>query len=257
MISHAAWAPPREGNRYVGLRVDVGELLERLPPELSITPVLAAATARALHAVPALNARVLFGGSRPRRDHAISVVVLLDDNNLAVAHLDDAHRASAHALSMRIEASADRLRRHEDDEFERSMQAVRGTPMWLLRPGLSLTGWLSGALGITNRALGLEENPLGSVCISNIGGFALDEAFSPPTPFAHCPVDLLAGEIVVEPAVVDGRIGSRKVLPLSMTFDARIAGWDAVGAFCTELRRWLGEVSCLEQLLIAPNSRLV
>ena len=30
MIAHAAWAAPREGNRYVGLRIDVGALLERV-----------------------------------------------------------------------------------------------------------------------------------------------------------------------------------------------------------------------------------
>lgn len=216
--------------------------------------MLAAAAARSLQAVPELNARTLLHRVRPRAELVVSVVVLLDELNLAVARLDRAHHASVREVAARIDSAATRLRRHEDPEFERSMSAVRRTPMALLRPGLAATGWLSGAVGITNRALGLDRDPLGSVCISNIGGFALDEAFSPPTPFAHCPIDLIAGEVTQEPAVVDGRIASRRVLPLSLTFDARVASWDAAGAFCGELRRWLGQADCLGALLPAPGS---
>jgi pyruvate/2-oxoglutarate dehydrogenase complex dihydrolipoamide acyltransferase (E2) component len=229
---------PRQGNLYARIRLDVGDVLPRLVSDgLTITPLLAAAAGRALAVRPALTGRIVLGRVRPRDSIVVSVVVALGEgDNLAVVRIPDADTTSVPDIAARIDRGAERLRRGDDDDFEQSMRAVDVTPMALLKPGLALTGWLSGGLGITNRPLGLHEDPLGSLCLSNIGGLGLDEAFSPPTPFAYAPVDLLVGSVTDRPVAIEGQAVVRPTVTLNLTVDARVADWADVDAFAGALR---------------------
>ena len=218
-------------------------MLDRLRPDgLTITPLLAAAAGRALAEHRALVSRVLFGAARPRRQVVVSIVVAVGEgDNLAVVRVVDADQKSVRAIDDELQRGAERLRRGQDADFEQSMRAVERTPMALLKPGLAATGWLSGALGLSNSALGLHPDPLGSLCLSNIGGLGLDEAFSPPTPFAYAPVDLLVGSVADRPVVRDGAAAVRPCLTMNLTVDARVASWSAVDAFAGGLRRHIAQ----------------
>jgi pyruvate/2-oxoglutarate dehydrogenase complex dihydrolipoamide acyltransferase (E2) component len=239
---------PRQGNRYARKALDVGGALPRLQAAgLTITPLLAAAAGRALAEHPHLAARVALGAVRTRSEVVVSIVVALGDgDNLAVVRVVDAHRKSVRDVDAELQEGAARLRAGGDEDFEQSMRAVRQTPMALLKPGLAATGWLSGALGITNRPLGLHADPLGSLCLSNIGGLGLDEAFSPPTPFAFAPIDLLVGSVADRPVVRDGVAVVRPMLTVNVTADARVANWPAVDGFLGALGRHVEDGGLLD-----------
>lgn len=99
--------------------------------------------------------------------------------------------------------------------------------------------------GITSRRLGLDADPLGSLCLSNIGGLGLPGAFSPPIPFAHAPIDLIVGTVTDRPVVRGGVAVVRPTLTMNLTVDARVADWQEVDGFAGSLRRHLGSTDGL------------
>jgi pyruvate dehydrogenase E2 component (dihydrolipoamide acetyltransferase) len=94
-------------------------------------------------------------------------------------------------------------------------------PTWLIRPVVAVSGYLTGVLGISVPALGLEAFPFGACVITNVGVFGLDEGFAPPTPFAHAPVYVLMGAVKQAPHVVEGQVVARPLLTLCATIDHR------------------------------------
>lgn len=240
---HRLHRPPRQANRFARLRIDVGDALDRLKPAgLTITPLLAAASGRALAEHRALLGRVVLGRLVARDEVVVSIVVAVGEgDNLAVVRVAGADRKSVHEIDAELKRGSERLRAGGDEDFEQSMRAVQATPMPLLKPGLAAVGWLSGGLGMTRRRLGLHAAPLGSLCLSNIGGLGLDGAFSPPTPFSYAPLDLIVGSVADRPRVVDGAAVVRPTLTMNLTIDARVADWPAVDAFAGSLRHHLGD----------------
>src|SRR2546426_9265870 len=94
-------------------------------------------------------------------------------------------------------------------------------PTFLLRRVVWLTGWLTGALGISIPPLGLKRFPFGACIVTNVGTFGLDEAWVPPTPFARVPVYVLIGAVKDRAAVVDGKLVVQPQLTLCATVDHR------------------------------------
>src|SRR4029453_16193062 len=82
----------------------------------------------------------------------------------------------------------------------------RALPTGLIRPTVWATGWLTGSLGVSVKALGLERYPFGACIVTSVGMFGVDEGYVPPTPFARVPVYVLAGAVRESPAVVGGRL---------------------------------------------------
>jgi len=87
---------------------------------------------------------------------------------------------------------------------------------------------VTGALGISIPALGLEKFPFGSCIITSVGMLGLDEAYAPPTPFARVPVYIVVPTVKERPVVVDGKIAIEPQLDLLFTVDHRfIDGYEA------------------------------
>ena len=112
-------------------------------------------------------------------------------------------------------------------------------PTWLIRPILWLTGFLTGALGVDMKALGLEAFPFGACVISNVAMFGLDEGYQPPTPFARVPLYVLVG--AVRPRVVyhEGEVVVQPQLTLSATIDHRFIDGAQGGLLAREVRSLL------------------
>ena len=70
-------------------------------------------------------------------------------------------------------------------------------------------------------SLGLSAFPFGSVVVTNVGIFGLDEGFAPQTPFARVPLWVLVGAVRELPAVVDGQVVPRPQITISATIDHR------------------------------------
>ncbi len=228
-LAIASYSAPREGNIYGKLTVDAGPALaylEKLRAEtgerVSITHLVGRAAALALARAPTLNGRILWGKFKPFESVAIAFLVALEEGkDLAKAKIEDADVKTTVAIARELRERAEKLRQHKDKEFEKATGLLRILPTWLIRPLIFTLGWLSGALGVSSRAFGLERFPFGSCIITSVGMFGLDEAFVPPTPFTRVPIYVLVGAVRDRPAVVDGKIVVQPQLTITATIDHR------------------------------------
>ena len=228
-LAIATWGAPNDPNIYGKLTVDAGpalEYLERVRAEtgekVSITHLVGRAVALALARTPTLNGRIVFGKYKPHDTVDISYLVALEEGkDLAKAKIEHADEKSSVAIARELRERAERLRRREDADFEKSKGILRLLPTWMLRPLVWTIGWLTGALGVNFKALGLERFPFGVCIVTSVGMFGLDEGFVPPTPFARVPVYVLVGAVRERPAVEDGKIIVQQQLTITATIDHR------------------------------------
>lgn len=235
-LAIASWRAPHESNIYGKLTLDATEVLAYLEQvrretgeRVTITHVVGKAVGVALAEEPTLNGYIRLGTYVPHDEVSVAFLVTMEDgSDLAkakVAHID---AKSVTDIAAELRERAEQLRRGEDEDWERSKTMIRLLPTWLLRGLVSFSGWLTAALGVEARPLGLEAFPFGSAIITSVGMLGLDEAFVPPTPFARVPLYVLIGAVREEATVVDGRVEVRPRLTVTATVDHRfIDGYQA------------------------------
>jgi hypothetical protein len=228
-LAIASWGDPREGNIYGKMTVDatsalayIEQVREETGQKVTMTHVVGKAVAQALAAEPTLNGYIRLGRYVPHDDVALTFLVSMEDgSDLARAKVDQAHLKPVTAIADELRAQAERLRRGQDEDWERSKGLIQALPTWVLRPLLRFTGWLTSSLGFEARALGLERFPFGSAIITSVGMFGLDEGYAPPTPFARVPLYVLIGAVREQPTVEDGEVVVRPMLTITATVDHR------------------------------------
>jgi hypothetical protein len=228
-LAIASWKAPHEPNIYGKLELDATEALryleavrERSGERVTITHLVGKAAAIALADEPSLNGRIRFGRYVPYDRVSLAFLVTMPDgSDLARAKVEDVDRKDLTEIARELRERADRLRTGSDRDWEKSKDIVKLLPTWLLRPVVSLTGWLTTALGVEAKALGLERFPFGAGIVTSVGMLGLDEAWVPPTPFARVPLYVLIGAVRERPVVVDGQVVARPMLTVTATVDHR------------------------------------
>ncbi|MBI4510028.1 MAG: 2-oxo acid dehydrogenase subunit E2 [Deltaproteobacteria bacterium] len=228
-LAIATWNAPREGSIFGRLTVNATALLAYLEglrhasgEKVTITHLVGKAIAEALRHAPSLNGRISLGRFVPHETIDIAFLVAMEEGaDLAKAKVASVDKKSVVDIARELRAMAERLRRRRDQDFEKSTNVLRWLPTWIIKPLTRVFGWLSGALGISARMLGLERFPFGSCIVTNVGMFGIDEGFAPLVPFAHVPMVVLVGAVSEKPAVVDGHVVAQPQLTLTATIDHR------------------------------------
>jgi pyruvate dehydrogenase E2 component (dihydrolipoamide acetyltransferase) len=246
-LAIATWDAPREGNIYGKLMVDATEALAYVEhlratsgEKVTLTHLIGKAVAMGLAASPGLNGVIRFGRYVPHTGVDLSFLVALEEGrNLAKAKVCGLDQKRVVDVARELRELAERLHQGKDEAFQKSMGPVGLLPTWILRPLIRWTGYLTGVLGVSVPALGLEPFPFGACVITNVGVFGLDEGWAPPTPFAHAPVYVLIGAVKPTPVAVDGRVELRPTLTLCATIDHRFLDGAQGGALAKVVRRVL------------------
>lgn len=228
-LAIATWGPPDEGTIYGKLTLDAGEaqhyvehLRATTGEKVSVTHLVGKAIALAMAQCPDLNGRILFGAFEPFSTVDITFLVALEGGkDLAKVKIADLDKRPVKDIAAELRAKAEKLRGGRDPDFEKSKGLLRALPTWLIRPVLKLTGWLTGALGLSVPALGLERFPFGSCIITSVGMLGIEEAFAPHTPFARVPVLVLVGAVTDQVVARAGVPVVRPMLTLTATVDHR------------------------------------
>lgn len=131
------------------------------------------------------------------------------------------------------------VRAGRDRELEQSRSVFRSLPFWLLRPVLTLMGFLSFTLNLDLRRFGVPKDPFGSLMITNIGSLGIDEAYVPLVPYSRVPLLIAMGAVQEIPVVQDGRVEVGKVVRLNVTFDHRVLDGAHAAIMARTLREWL------------------
>ncbi len=228
-LAIATWASPREGNIYGKLCIDMTNALKYIDhlrnttgQKVTITHLIGKAAGIAYAECPDLNGRIFLGRYIPHKTVDIAFLVSLEGGaNLAKFKVCDIDKKKVAVIAEELAAGADRLRKGKDNEFKKSQGMIKFLPTWLIRPMLWLTGYITGAMGVNAKWLGMEKFPFGAAIVTSVGMFGVDEGYAPPTPFARVPVYLAIPEIKKRPVVINDQIVIRSMLDLTVTIDHR------------------------------------
>lgn len=228
-LAIATWGPPDEGSIYGKLQVDaeaaqrwIEETRKTSGEKVTITHLVGKAVAMALAQAPTINGRIVWGSYVPFDTVDVTFLVALDDGkDLAKVKIANLNKRPTTDIASELRQRAEKLRKGQDADFEKSKGLLRALPTFVLRPLLKFIGWLTSAVGISVPALGLEAFPFGSCIITSVGMLGIDEAFAPHTPFARVPVLLLVGAVRDTPVARDGQVVIRPILTITATVDHR------------------------------------
>lgn len=242
-LAIASWDGPREGNIYGKLSLDATNALaylEKLRKEtgekVTITHLIGKAIGVALSQAPTLNGRIVWGRYEPFPTVDVAFLVALDDGaDLAKAKVCEINKKSVADVARELRGKAEQLKKGDPD-FEKSKGAIRALPTWLLKPIVTLTGFLSSSLGLSIKALGVQPFPFGACIITSVGMFGVDEAFVPPTPFARVPLYILVGAVRERPCVINGEVKVRNEITITATIDHRFIDGAQLGVLAKSLR---------------------
>lgn len=225
----ATWTPPREGNIYGKLTLDVGQaqaylehVRETTGHKVTITHLVGKAIGMALAQSPGLNGRVVFGRFVPFETVDLSFLVVVEGgSDLAKVKVREIDGKSVAEIAAELKAGAERVRGGEDDEFESSKGILRMLPTWLIRPMLYGIAFITSGLGWSLKFAKISKFPFGSAVLTNVGIFGLDEGFAPHTPWARVPVLVLMGAMRDGVVARDGVPTVRPLLTITATIDHR------------------------------------
>lgn len=238
-LAVATWRAPREGRLHARMAVDATALLAycrrlRESSGVLVTPglLIGMAFQRGVMQVPAFHARVVFGRVVPFPSHDVAFAVDIGSgDDLAPTKVCNVDRKNVLAVARELAAGAARLRAREDRDYETTSSIARTMPWFALRPMLAAASVLNGGIGV--RAFGQPAHPLGSLFVTNIGSFGLDEGYVAPVPLARVPLYVCVGAVADAPMAIDGQVVVRPRVVMTATTDHRLVD----GAHAAQLAR--------------------
>ena len=227
-IAVASWRASKDGRLYARMAVDATALLafcaeRRAATGAPVTPaaVVGLAFQRAVEQVPAFHNRVVFGRIVPFTSYDVAFAVDIDGgDDLAPTKVRAADTKTVAEVAAELAAGAERLRARADQDFQTTSGIARLLPWFLLRPVLAVASVLNGGIGV--RAFGQPAHPLGSLFVTNIGSFGLDEGYVAPVPLARVPLYVCVGAVSDAAMVVDGKVVARPQVVITATADHRL-----------------------------------
>ncbi len=251
-IAIATWRASHEGRLYARMAVDATPLLAysaslKAATGVPVSPatIVGLAFQRGIEQIGAFHHRVAFGRLIPFSSYDVAFAVDIEGgDDLAPTKVRNADSKTVVEVSRELIAGAQRLRDRADKDFRTSNGIARLLPWFLLRPMLSVASLLNGGIGV--RAFGQPAHPLGSLFVTNIGSFGLDEGYVAPVPFARVPLYVCTGAIADAPMAVDGQVVVRPQLVITATADHRIVDGAHAAALARLVRGYLAAPATLD-----------
>lgn len=233
------WDDPRDGTIYGSSQVDVSvarRFQEDVRAATGVFPSMAQLVGRgvacALTEVPDFNAKIIWGRTWVKDTVDVYFQVDVGDGaDLSGVTVSDAGRKSVVQVSQELTAFAEKLRKGQDEQYERTQKGFLGRwiPVWMLRGMLRMLTFLEYNLGWTPRFLGARPEPFGTVMVTNVSKFGIDIAYAPLIGVSRVPFIVLVGQVRDRPWAVDGRVEVRPVITLNATFDHRMGDGNKIG----------------------------
>lgn len=205
--------------------------------KVTVTHLVGKAAAIAFDENPECNAVVSFG--RLKRRDSVDVffsVAAGDGKNLSGAKVERVNDLSLTEIARNLANDVDRIRDKGDTQLQQSQGMLRRLPGAVLRPVMHATAFAMFDLGVDLGRFGVPYDPLGSVIVSNIGVFGLEQGFAPLIPSGRTAAILTIGAIRNKVIVVGNEMAVRPVLTICGTFDHRVVDGYHLGRIAQTLR---------------------
>lgn len=211
--------------------------------KLTVTHLVARATAEALRKCPDANAILRFNKIYLRKKVTISVLVVQTDQgdgkvDLTAAKIEDADQKSLKEMAAEMAATIEKVRQRKDAALEKGKSTISMIPFMFMNAFTSLLHFLMYTLNLDLSAFGMPRDAFGSVTITNVGSLGLDIAYVPLVPYTAVPIFVAPGAVSDEPVVDDGKVIPGKVMRINASFDHRFID----GAHAAVLARTMKEM---------------
>lgn len=251
-IAVATWRAPREGRLHARMAVDATAVLDycarrREETGVMVTPgvVVGMAFHRGVLTVPEFHRRVVFGKIRAFTSYDVAFAVDIGDgDDLAPTKVHAVDTKTVVEVARELAAGAARLRARADSDYETTSGIAGAVPWWALRTMLSAASLLNGGIGV--RAFGQPAHPLGSMFVTNIGSFGLDEGYVAPVPLARVPLYVCVGAVTDAPMAEDGQVVVRPQVTITATADHRLVDGAHAARLARFVRTALADPECLD-----------
>ena len=251
-LAVATWRPSRDGRLYARMAVDATALLAYCARQLAagsaVTPtaVVGVAFQRGVEQVPAFHNRIVFGRIVPFASYDVAFAVdIQGGDDLAPTKVRGVDAKTVADVAEELAAGAARLRAGADRDFRSTTGLARAMPWFLLRPLLSVASLLNGGVGV--RAFGQPAHPLGSLFVTNVGSFGLDEGYVAPVPLARVPLYVCVGAISDAPMADAGQVVVRPQVVITATADHRLVDGAHAAKLARIVRGYLAEPDRLDE----------
>ncbi len=201
-----------------GIRLTIGQLMGR-------------AVSVALTATPEGNAKIIWGQAWIKDTVDVYYQVDIDDGgDLSGVVVPDVGKKTIVEVNEALMASARRLKSGQDVQYEKTQKGLLPLlPSWMLGPIMRFLMFMEYNLGITARWVGAQNEPFGTVMVTNVSRFGIDVAYAPLVPLSRVPFIILVGGVTDQPWVVRGKLCVRPVVSASASIDHRLMDGNKIG----------------------------
>lgn len=234
-IAAVVWPPPRDPSIYGSSEIRAEKLLEWLEKKrvetgerLTVTHAVARAIGMVFARHPDLNAFVRGSRLVLRRDVDVFLQVLIEhEDRVGSADLSgivvrNADQKDIATIAREVRAGADRIRKGEDKDFQKTKGQAKTIPGWIFRILLNLVTFLQYRLNLNTQLLGAPRDPFGSVMVTSMGMMGVNLAWAPFFPLGACPLVLLVGAVEDVVVAENGVPTVVKAFRLNGTMDHRV-----------------------------------
>jgi pyruvate dehydrogenase E2 component (dihydrolipoamide acetyltransferase) len=246
-IALSTWATGGEASIYGWIDVDatrLGAYIEAARSQtgvrLTVTHLVGKAAAMALAESPSANAVVSLGRLKRRESVDVFFSVVTDGGKgLAGQKLREVDRLSVVDVARKLSRDVGRIRDTGDSDLQRSQKLLFRLPSGALGTVMKAVGAATFDLGVDLERHGIPADPFGSVVVTNVGVFGIEQGLGPLIPHGRTAALLTVGKIRDRVLAVNGKPEVRPVLTLGGTFDHRVVDGHTLGLISARLREIL------------------
>jgi pyruvate dehydrogenase E2 component (dihydrolipoamide acetyltransferase) len=161
--------------------------------------------------------------------------------DLTGIRLSNADTLSIQTIATELKQQAATVRTGKDRAIGPLKNAMRASPTFLARFGLSVVTMLQYGFNLDLTKIGVPRDTFGGAIISSMGMFGIKYGFAPLVPAMRLSCLVGIGRAEKRPVVVDGEVVIRTILPLTATLDHRIIDGYQAGRLATTITELLSD----------------
>ena len=223
------WPHPNQPLILGSVKVEMSNALEFIKKysehqkvKVTVTHLMIAAAARYLKMHPEVNVKCQGRKFYQRRSIDIfNLVFIPGGRDLSGVILRNCDRMSLAEIAETIRRRATEVRGRNNDTYGDGINLFKGYPVWLTQLLLKLADFYINVLNGDLTRFGMPRDPFGSLILTSVGMFGVEEAYAPFPTFARTPLFLLVPKVIDKPWVVEGKIEIRPVIKICASADHR------------------------------------
>jgi len=192
--------------------------------KITLTHILTLIVARGLkNEAPELNTYVRRGKIIKRDQIDAGISVLKANGEMSSVIIPNAETYTLQTLAEFLQDEILKSRKGNENDTMQSKNLLSRFP-WPIRNWIYfLYRTITISWGISLPGMGLSANSFGSFLITNIGSIGLDSGYPALLPSSNLSFVLVLGGVKKKPVVVDDEIVIRRMMPLTVVLDHRMA----------------------------------